>query len=293
MFNKKIYKKELDILESFKSFAEKQSILSSIFDASYCYGIREQLETLREDISALINPIFHLILGEDKDNGFVKMKQLDNYLGSIFNRPEIKKEQKNYIKNELRSFTEANSLNMLYEINVLGYLLSKFSNEKIRLYPKTVFKKNVDAIINFSKRDIYVEITALGDSEFTKGNITNALKSGKGISFLPISNDEKDIRRIRSRIEEKEKQFVPQKPNVLIIFMTGCGAESVFGLGLLKSAINQKMLKNIGLVMEFSRQKLVGLHKNGCDESCFLTEEEEKNIKDLFSPDQFKSLVYT
>lgn len=293
MFNEEIYKKELEILELSKNFVEKQPILNSVFGPSFWCGVKYQLEMLRKDNSGTINPVFHLILRKDEDKDFVKMKQLENYLGVIFRRSEVKQEHKNYIKKELQSFTRANSLNMIFEINVLGYLLSQFFAEKIRLYPKTTFKKNIDVIINLGKRDIYLEITALGDSDFMKKNITNALRSGKVISLLPNSDEEKDVRRIRSRIDEKEKQFIPQKPNALIIFMAGCGAESVPGLGLLKSAINQSELKNIGLVMEFGRQGLVELHKEGCDEGCFLTEEEERDIKDLFGPDKFESLVYS
>jgi len=292
MFNEERYKEKLEALGTSKNFVEQLPVLNCILNTVYWRRVKKQLEAFRKDRSGFINPIFHLVLEKDKSNNFVKAKQLDEYLSLIFGHPEIKQKDKNYIKKELQSFDRINSINMLYEVNVIGYLLTQFSADKICIYPRNVLKRNTDVKISFIERDIYIEITALGDSDFTIGSITNVLKSSKRFSSLPSSDEEKDIRRIRSRLEEKEKQFIPQKPNVLIIFMVGVGAESISAFGLLKKAIEQSTLKNIGLIMEFDRQELIGLHQDGCDDACFLTGAEEARIRGLFSPERFKTLVY-
>jgi len=294
---KEKYKKQsLEILLLSEEFVKKKlPILKSVFDADFWNRIRNQLKTLLEGNGKIIHPVFR-ILEKDIHNNFSKIKQLDNYLYTIFE--VISNKKKNYIKKELSSFDGINSLNTLYEINVLGYLLGQFSIDKIQVYPKTIGRNNVDVKINLCGRGVYIDITVLGTSHFTRENMENITqvsrfsRSGKSGFYSP-SEREKDKRRIISTLQGKEKQFIPKKPNVLVLFISSDDSYLVISPSLLlKEAIKQNPPKNIGLIMGFDPQKLLELYEDGCDNKCFLVEDEKKYIKDLFSCGKFETLTY-
>lgn len=274
----------LDVANQAEQTVKSLAILKDILTPNFFEQVRKQLDYLRKDRGGKIHPLFNLLLRHDGGRAFEKVNLLEDYLERIFGHPSFTKYQRNHIKAQIRSFDHWQSLNMLSEIAVLGCLFKQVPTSHIKLYQKTVGNSDVDVIVRLKEREIFVEITVLGDSDYHQRILEDLVRSGSQKVFT--GDIPKDARRIRSRIEEKENRFFPGRPNVVILFLMGSWVPLPIQLWDLGN------LSNIGLIMQFNRYALESIVKEGCDPECLLNDEEQAHLTSLLGKENFTPLIY-
>lgn len=276
----------LSDLERTRKFILSSESLKSIFNNDFFSIVRNQIEELKENKWGLVHPLWNLMLSHEPSNSFAKLKLLDEYLTSIFSHPATTKANKDYIKKELVSTSKINSLNMLFEISVLGLLLKYFDHGKIVLYIKTVGNKNVEASVVLLGRPVYLETTVIGESEKDQSERIEMTTKGKR-TWGGSRDINKDIGRVVSKLKDKAKQMMEGTPNVLLL-----GAYDFYPDEFhITSALRRNKFSKIGLIMQFGRGKIEKIYKDGLDNNCSLSEDEEKRLSRVFN-EKYVSLIY-
>ncbi len=268
-----------------KKFVLNYQFLKLIFSDSFFEAVDKQIGELEENPRALLHPIYNLMFKHDVQEGFSKLKLLEEYLALIFNQP-IAEKQKRYIKSELCSCHRLNSLNVLFEISVLGPFLRNLSGEKLKLYPRTDGNKNVDIVIELVDRPVYIEITVLGISELDR--IRRSAWTKTGVRLRPgWRNLGKDEARYIRKIEEKANQFIPDRPNVLI-FSKFDFFPDIFSI---KRALSTYTFSRIGLIVQFDRMDFDKMFEENLDEKCAISLKEKEKLNKIFK-NYYRPLIY-
>lgn len=265
-------------------FIQTLPILKEIYDEKYFSKVKQQIIKMKpRELSGPINSMF-ILMTDDEAKGFIKLKLLEKYLSLIFKHSSTKKSDKKYIKEELLG---DQGLNTLFEVNIIGNVLSQLPSKKVKLYVKTHGKKNIDLEVVLIDRPIYVEISVLGESKGDK-NIRDTMTRNK-INFWSGSRDLNiDSIRFASKIKFKTEQFVKGKPNVLIlskfdIFPDKFSVESV---------MKQNCFLNVGLILQFNRKDLQIVYEDNLDPNCSLSKIEISRLVKLFKEKAYKPLYY-
>jgi hypothetical protein len=201
-----------------KKFVASQSNLQSLFTGEFFSIVEKQVNEMeRTKTNGPINSLFLWLIG-DSNNSFKQALLLEKYVDLIFTHPNTTNADRNHIIGQIKS---NDSTDTLFEINILGNLLTQLPIEKIELFPRTVESKDVEARVFLVDRWIYLDATALNDSAEDVEKIDRMLNKGDyKNSGGPIDFD-KDSMRYWGKIEYKSQQFIPENPNVLILSMAG------------------------------------------------------------------------
>ncbi|GEM_PF-4164323 len=279
------YFKELfNVVDQSEQFIYTLPILKEVYSKQYFDKVRAQLNHYKTARGAVIHPFYNLVLRQDSQKGFSRVRTLEEYLQGIFSASSVRERDKSYVKGELCSFNGIQSLNMLFEIAVLGFFLTKLP-DRIEFYPNTGKGRNVDLKVVLLNREVLIEVTALGDSEYHR-EILEELIRYKGPQKVFTGDIPKDARRIESRLLEKDQQFPSDTTNIVILSLTGSW------LSLPEQLWNSTPLQNIGLIVVFDRHKMQELSKKGCNPKCAPSEEEEKTILSILGQESFVPLIY-
>jgi len=257
-------------------------ILSTIFDHKYFEYIRLQIKEM--SIYGNTGPVHSMAIAmrrNEEDKGEL-LNLFEKYLHLIFNHPTVKKHHITYIKTELVS---QGCINTMFEVSILGNLLTHIDNSKIKLYSRTTGLRDVEAEIELFNRSIYIEVSVLGES---KGDmeIRNKMMKMKKNVWSGSRDMEHDTARFKVKVEEKTKQFLPNKPNVLIL----CTFD-IFPIDFeIKAAMRNNFFNNVGLLLRFKREELKNIFTP--DKTCYLNKDEIIWLKDFFTGDKYKPLTY-
>lgn len=265
-------------------FIKSLCILKDVYDQRYFEKIKQQIIKMKkEQTSGPIDSMF-ILMTKDEEHNFKNIKLLEKYLGLIFSHSSCNKGDKDHIKKELIG---NQSLNTLFEINIIGNVLNQLPSNKAILYSKTYNKKNVDVEIDLVNRPIYIEISVLGESKGDK-NIRERMSKNKIHVWSSNRDIERDTIRFSSKINYKLRQFFPHKPNVLIL--------STFDFFPAKFNIDIVMKNtcflNAGLILQFDRKNIQKIHKDNLDPSCTLTKEEHDKLIELFQGKNYEPVYY-
>ncbi|WP_176229467.1 hypothetical protein [Candidatus Hakubella thermalkaliphila] len=260
------------------------ALLSSIFTHEFFVNVRTQIgEMKRLNRSGPLHSMF-IFFCDNPENGYRKTRKLEDCLMKIFSHPSTRAKDRNYIKSEL---TRLQCLNTLFEVSILGNLLSQLPQDRVRLYPKTVGRRNVDAEIVLIGRSIHLETTVLAESEEDKNRRESMMRAGRD-HWLGRRNTDKDEGRFREKLLEKSKQFAPGRPNVLAISIF-----DHFPADLeIKRAMGNNYYLNLGMVLQFGRARIKNIFTGNCDPSCQLTMEERNKLVELLSGQGYLPLAY-
>ena len=281
----KRYFKELNVLSGKieARIATKYPILATIFDSNYFDGIREQIQEMSKN--DLQGPIHSMFVAMTRDNeqkrGFLPL--FEKHLSLIFNHPSIKPSLISYTKKELIS---ERCINTMFEVSTIGNLISKIGPDKTTLYAKTAGPKDVDIKIDLFDRPIYVEISVLGESRGDADLRDRMMRKKRGV-YSGSRDMAHDTGRFKVKVEEKTKQFLPNKPNVLIL----CTFD-FFPVELeIKQAMTNNYFVHVGILLRFYREKLKNTFTN-LDKNCQLTGREMNWFRDFFESKEYKPLIY-
>lgn len=261
-------------------------VLPKYFDDSFFQNVKEQIDFMEQKKwNGPINSFFLLFLG-DSNNGYTQMKLLNDYLKLIIEHPTTTNADRRHIKGQIKT---DNSTDTLFEISILGNLLKQLSPADIELFPRTVGNRDVEARLMIDKRWIYLDATALNDSEQEQTELVELLNKGGGIGRGTSIDFKKDMDRFIRKLEYKSQQFLPNTPNVLAISFFGTRPLFVHSDWGIKSAT---IVPNISLLLEFDRKNLNNVTTKNCDDSNPLSKNEISLLKELFSGSSYQPLVY-
>lgn len=269
-----------------KDFISKSPLISSYFDESFFQHVLAQVDVMEEkEWNGPINSIFLFFLS-DSNNNFNQTKLLEEYLKSINDHSTTTNADRNHIKGQLKA---DNSIDTLFEISILGNLLKQLPPEDIELFPKTVGNRDVEARIKLDGRWVYLDATALSDSEGESKELVELLNKGGGVGKGMSVDFQRDTDRFIRKLDYKSSQFMPNTPNVLAIAIIG--TRPIFVHSEWGAKVST-VVANIGLLLEFDRKELVTVTTENCDNDCQLTEKETAVLKELLSGESYEPLVY-
>ncbi|GFP28289.1 hypothetical protein [Candidatus Hakubella thermalkaliphila] len=257
-------------------------LLSSVFTPHFFEDVRAQIEEMRRlGLSSSLHSMF-IFFRDDSENGYQKTRRLEDYLTKIFSHCSTG--ERNYIKSE---FTRLQCLNTLFEVSILGNLLSQLPQDRVRLYPQTVGQRSVDAEIVLISRPVYLEMTVLAESQADR-DVRELMMGVRCHHWLGSRNLDKDADRFIRKLLEKSAQFIPGQPNVLAI--------SVFDWFPadfeIEPAMRDNCYLNLGMVLQFGRARIEHVFTNNCDPSCQLTDQERDRLVELLSGQGYFPLAY-
>lgn len=209
---------------------------------------------------------------------------MEENLQRIFDHPKVSKRQKKHITRELAI---NGHLFRLFEIGVIGNLLSQLPTEKVEPYPLTVGKKRADVAVMLVDRPVFIEATMLGESDVDRAEREAAMYTERH-SWGGSRDIDKDTNRFAAKILEKAGQFTPRTPNVLIIQLFDFWPTG-FEIG---RAIQQNQFLNVGLVILFDRERITRKFQENCDPECALRDDEATALERFLSEPTFRPLVF-
>lgn len=259
-------------------------ILRDIFTSGYFQKVRKQIDEMEK--TNQIGPLHSMFIFmlDDSRHGLSQTKMLKEYLTKIFEHPNTKPKTKNHIKAQLVS---EQHVFMLFEVSILGNLLSQLPGKAIKLYPRTVRTRAVEAEIVLVDRPVHIETTVLGESRGDKNTFERMMRVGRH-TWGGSRDLNHDSERFAKKLLEKSKQFLPDYPNVLAISLFDFWPAHL----QVMRAIRSNSFPNIGLIMQFGRGDLEHSFEENCDPSCALTEEEGDRLTKLLSGENYHPLVY-
>lgn len=279
-----IDKRLLDKINLVQSKVKKSELLSSIFDEDFFKDVKKQI-IKKKDKPGPLSSIF-IWLMDDIDNDGSQIDSLEKYLQLIISHPGSKKKHINDLKAQLHG---NQALEALFEISVIGNLLNAFGNEKISLYPRTNNNKNVELSIKLVKREVFLEVTALMESERDRKEREGVYSKGANFRAGPLCVNYYSTR-FKSKLDCKSGQFPSKKPTVLIVYVFDFLPDE----WVIEDALKGNHFERIGLLLQFRRKKLVGVFddKEIFDENNLLTPKEKECLVSFFSGEEYKPLYY-
>lgn len=260
-------------VERFKKIVEQFSNLTSVLDEKYYSVILKQLEALSKDHSTHISPIFLWFL-RDERLGTEKLRLLETDLQIVFSAT-IQNRIKKHIIGQLKTF---NALDTVFELSVISALIKALPKERIQLFPKTNQNHDVEMKVKLVDRWVYIEVTILNEAKEEADEISEMLRSGQILGEMKPVDMNKGFYRIVGKSQYKSVQFLPDSPNLLIL-------AELTTLSFLHDfpEIDTRPIQiaNIGAIMRFNYDFKFLTFQDGV-ESCQLTEEEKKILKEIF-----------
>lgn len=263
-------------------------VLSGVFHPRFFEGVRKQIEDMeRTDRVGPLHSMFIFLVKDDQIDSRRQTILLEDYLGKILSHPDVVSRPNigNHIKAQLLSSDQ--HVFRLFEVSILGNLISQLPGDSVRLYPGTVGNRDVEARITLVDRPVDLETTVLNDSLADQQMYEAMFRTGRNPGVTSRDLDA-DAERFRRKVSEKGDQFLPSNPNALIV--------SIFGFHPLGFSIDKilssETFSNIGLLMLFDRSNLTKTHEGCCDGSCALTSEERERLTALLSGGLYRPLAY-
>lgn len=161
--------------------------------------------------------------------------------------------------------------------------------DSVELFPNTVGNGDVEVKVKFDGRWIYIDVTTLNDSDGETKELTELINKGGGVGKGMWVDQKRDADRFIRKALDKSRQFIPSKPNVLLISFFG--TRPLFVHSDWGKSVGD-IVPNIGLFLEFNRKELMNVTGENCDSKCFLTQKEISALEKLFKNKEFKPLVY-
>ena len=274
-------------LSEIKDFIKGCPTLSGVIRDDLFEVIKTQLGAMIEnDLPGPLNPFYNLVMREDKNNQYEKLKLIENCLEVLYRYPIAGREKKKIIS-QLNSTDRIQCLEKLFEISVLAYLLEKFHGSNPDIFPITHGKRDVELSIEPVKRKVYFEATILAESDQDKRQFDDLLLKKIDPQFQALDTDY-HARRFSRKVDLKGEQFLPANPNVLFISIFGFQPNSF----IVDKALRMRQVNNVGLIVVFNRFKFQRIVQEGCDSECLLSTKELSLLENTLTDNDFPNLVY-
>lgn len=271
-----IYLPDVAELQEIRRDVEGTS-LSEALDDEYFAKVEEQIREYEKGESTALNSLYSLLQPPEQRKRFIDfMERVKRKMGS---------REWGDLCEKLASGQGLRDLNAAFEVVIAGNILAQIPPEKVQLHVPTNAPKNVDACLLLTGRPIYLETTVLGESDENiqwRKTSASGPKVRMGDSFSVFGG------RAARAIMQKGRQFLPKKPNVLVI--------SIFDvwdkLEPAQKPLSSSQFENIGLLLPFGREHLMRDWVSRPDPTCRLTDEEEDAIFKLLSGEKFFPIGY-
>lgn len=273
-------------LNRVNNYVLKTPFLGTIIKEKYFKTVKDQITAMKaNEISGPINPLYNLVFMLDVRHSFEKSKMLEQSIKNIFNH-RITKGQKNDIIGKLNSSDRNQCLDQLFEIAVISHNINHFKNCAPVPFDRTLGKKNVEISLMLAKRKVFIEATVLHDSDDDKQYWDDLINKKIHISVgaIDLSYHRK---RLITKIESKNNQFIPSNANVLFLSIFGFQPDDAS----FDNVFQEHKFNNIGLIIMFKRFKFVKVISSGCDTSCTLSKEEQTRL--VAGLKSFPELIYS
>lgn len=251
--------------------------LGEALDDEYFAKVEKQIREYGKGESTALNSLYSLLQPPEQRKRFidfverVKRKMASREWGDLCEK--------------LASGQGLRDLNAAFEVVIAGNILAQVPSEKVQLHVPTNTPKNVDVGLHLIDRPIYLETTVLGESDDNiqwRKSLASGPKVRMGDPFSVFGG------RATRAIAQKGRQFLPKKPNVLVI--------SIFDvwdkLEPAQTSLVSSSFENIGLLLPFGREHLMRDWVSRPDPSCRLTDEEEEAVFQLLSGEKFFPIGY-
>lgn len=270
--------KNIKIISDFRDRISNFPILSTVLNDEYFQSAQKQLANYEKDKGTLFNPIFLAYLWNPQ-KAISDLELLEKYLTALYNSG-ITEKMKSTIAGHLRSL---DSNDTIFEISILNRFLESFSPDKIELFPQTHTDHDVEAKVFINQRWVYIEVSTIHDTQEDRDELTELLNSGGGVGKGKSIDIDKDRRRYIGKSMDKQKQFLPNTPNLLILghAQTRIPMHEMTGPTDMTSVID-----HVGGIMEFDYYSKYQTYKTG-NLSCSLTEEEKSILTSLFNSSDY------
>ncbi len=254
------------------------SNLSEALGEDFFAKTAEQIRRYQNNESNELNSLYSLLQPPEQRKKFIafvesmKMKMSSREWGDLCEK--------------LASGNGLRAINAAFEVTIAGNILAQLPPDKVQLNAPTKASKNVDVCLYPTDRPVYLETTVLGESKKNyerRETMESGIKVWMGDPFTVFGG-----RAVRAIGTKGREQFLPEKPNVLVI--------SVFdvwdNLEPARETLASTPFENIGLLLPFGRKELMRDCIARPDPSCRLTSKEEEIILELLSGERFFPIGY-
>lgn len=263
-----------NLITEYQELIKQYSHLKDIFTPEYYSSLQQQLKYLTKDHGTKLNPIFLWFLRE-RQNSKNKLQLLSKHVNLVFSATTSNNEKK-HIAGQLRSL---DAYDTVFELGILSALIEEFAPSNIELFPTTTQNHDVEARAKLVDRWVYIEASVLRDSKEDSDELTELLRSGKGVGEGKWIDMDKDKIRYFSKSEFKAQQFLPNTPSVLILAMIALRPALYHFTEIDHTTVK---VENIGAIMEFDIDFRYRAFREGV-KSCSITQAEKEKLIKIFN----------
>lgn len=259
-------------------------LLREIFNDTFFGRVDQEISAMEAaEINGPIHPMFrYLELAKDREDD--QLPLFEEYLEALLSHYDTTPTHKKHIITEL---TAGGHLFRMFEINILGNIVTQMPANQVRFDPITIGKKRSDAAIKLIDREVFLEISMLGEAEPDRKKREEAMYAKRRMEGGSIDIDA-GIERFAKKITDKGQQLPPGKPSVVVIQVF-----DFFPLDFqVEQAVNQCEFPNVGAIFQFDRIQLKRVMVKGCDLSNQLRDDELVALKNILSGSSYRPLIF-